>query len=311
MNNFNKNIFLITGASGFIGSNLLRRLVEEDAQVHVILRKNSNLWRIKDILHKTHIHISDLSNYKDVLKIIQKSKPTVIYHLASYGAYPFQKNADKILKVNILGTWNLLHALLNHKYKLFVNTGSSSEYGYKSKPMKETDLLEPASYYAVSKCTQTHLCSHMAKESNKPIVTLRPFSVYGPYEEPSRFIPTLLKSLYYGKKMSLTSPDTARDFIYIDDMIDAYLKIEELRKYQGMCFNIGTGVQSTIKHVVKEASEVTNKKIQFEWGKMKPRSWDTTSWVADISLAKKLLKWKPQYNLNHGLLKNWEWFKNK
>ena len=311
MNQFKKNIFLITGASGFIGSNLLRRLVEKKAQVHIILRKKSNTWRINDLLHKVKIHYSDLSKYEEVLKIVQKTKPTVIYHLASFGAYPFQINPDKILKVNVMGTWNLLHALLNHEYKLFVNTGSSSEYGFKNKPMKETDLLEPASYYAVSKCTQTHLCSHMAKESNKPIVTLRPFSVYGPYEEPSRFIPTLLKSLYSGKKMSLTSPETARDFIYVDDMVDAYLKIEELRKYQGMCFNIGTGIQSTIKQVVKEASEVTNRKISLEWGKIKPRSWDTTNWVADISLAKKLLKWKPRYDLNRGLHKNWEWFKNK
>ena len=311
MNKFKKNIFLITGASGFVGSNLLRKLVEKKAQVHIILRKNSKTWRIKDILPKVNIHISDLSNYKDVLKIVQKTKPTVIYHLASYGAYPFQKNADQILKVNVTGTWNLLHALLNNEYKLFVNTGSSSEYGFKNKPMKETDLLEPASYYSVAKCTQTHLCSHMAKESNKPIVTLRPFSVYGPYEEPSRFMPTLLKSLYLGEKMNLTSPDTARDFIYMDDMIDAYLKIEELRKYSGMTFNIGTGIQSTIKQVVKTAFKISNKKIPLEWGGMEARSWDTKNWVADISLAKKLLKWKPEYNLEQGLYKNWEWFKNK
>lgn len=311
MNKFKNNIFLITGASGFVGSNLLRRLVEKEALVHIFLRKNSKTWRIKDILNKAIVHTTDLSKFNDVQQTVNKIRPTIVYHLASYGAYPYQKNVEKILKTNVFGTWNLLKSLSNHKYKLLVNTGSSSEYGFKKNPMKETDLLEPASYYAVAKCTQTHLCSHMAKESNRPIVTLRPFSVYGPYEEPSRLIPTLLKSLYLGEKMSLTSPNTARDFIYVDDMVDAYLKIEELKKYQGMVFNIGTGIQSTIKQVVKEASEVTNKEIQFEWCKMKPRSWDTTNWVADISLSKKLLKWKPRYNLNQGLLKNWEWFKNK
>ena len=111
--------------------------------------------------------------------------------------------------------------------------------------------------------------------------------------------------------MSLVSPNIARDFIYIDDMVDSYLKIEELRQYPGMAFNIGTGIQSTIKQVVKTAFKVTNKKIPLEWGRMEPRSWDTTNWVADISLAKKLLKWTPRYSLNQGLRKNWEWFKNK
>ncbi len=311
MNKFKNNIFLITGASGFIGSNLLRRLVDEKVQAHIILRKNSKTWRIKDILDKVKIHTGDLSKFNEVQQIVNKTRPTVIYHLTSYGAYPYQKNVENILKTNVFGTWNLLKALSNHKYKLFVNTGSSSEYGFKKKPMKEIDLLVPTSYYAVAKSTQTHLCSHMANESNKPIVTLRPFSVYGPYEEPSRLIPTLLKSLYIGKKMRLVSPNIARDFIYIDDMVDAYLKIEELQQYQGTVFNIGTGIQSTIKQVVKTAFKISSKKIPLEWGRMKPRSWDTTNWVANISLAKKLLKWTPRYSLNQGLRKNWEWFKNK
>ena len=257
MKKYKKNIFLLTGASGFIGSNLLRKLVQKNEQVHIILRKKSNTWRINDILHKVKIHFSDLSKYTEVLKIVQKTKPTVIYHLASFGAYPFQVDTDKILKVNVMGTWNLLHALLKHEYKLFVNTGSSSEYGYKDKPMKETDILEPASYYAVSKCAQTHLCFNLAKNFNKPIVTLRPFSVYGPYEEPTRFMPTLLKSLYLGERMSLTSPDTVRDFIYMDDMIDAYLKIEELSKNPGKYFNIGTGIQSNLKQTIWKKQNIS------------------------------------------------------
>ena len=308
MNKFKKNIYLITGASGFVGSCLLRKLVEKEARVHIILRKNSKTWRIKDISDKVNVHTGDLSKFNEVQQIVNKVRPTIIYHLASYGAYPYQKNVEKILKTNIFGTLNLLKAAADHQYKLFVNTGSSSEYGFKKKPMKEADLLEPASYYAVTKCTQTYLCSHMANESHKPIVTLRPFSVYGPYEEPSRLIPTLLKTLYVGEKMSLVSPHIARDLIHVNDMVDAYLKIKELQRYPGMVFNIGTGIQSTIKQIVKTAFKVTDKKITLEWGRMKPRSWDTTNWVADISLAKKLLSWEPKYNLSRGLYNTWEWF---
>lgn len=303
-----KNIFLITGASGFIGSVLLRRLVEQKKEVHIILRKESKTWRIADLLHKVTIHYSDLSNVAELTFVVQKAKPNIIYHLATNGAYSYQKDANQIINTNILGTWNLLQACNTINYDLFVNTGSSSEYGTKQSPMKETDLLEPNSYYAVTKCTQTLLCGHIAKSENKPIVTIRPFSVYGPYEEPKRFIPTLMNALMFNREMNLVSPDTARDQIYVDDIVDAYLKINELKNNPGEYFNIGTGIQSTIKQVVDTAVKVTGKTAQFKWGAMEGRSWDTNNWVADISKAKKLLKWTPKINLEQGLKFTWEWF---
>ena len=301
--------YLITGATGFIGFCLLRRLLEKNRKVHIILRKEAKLWRIKDIINKVTCHISDLSNSETLREIIFKVKPTVIYHLATYGAYPFQNEPDKVINANILGTWNLLKAASRVEYELFVNTGSSSEYGFKKLPMKETDLLEPASYYAVTKCSQTLLCSHIAIKEKKPIVTLRPFSVYGPYEEPTRLVPTLMKALYCTEKMDLVSPEISRDHIYVDDVIDAYLLVDRLRNFAGEVFNIGTGVQSSIKNVVGVAVRITGKTADFKWGEMKPRTWDTDNWVADISKAKKLLKWLPKTSLEKGLSLTWKWFK--
>ena len=196
-----KNTYLITGASGFIGSVLLRKLIEQKKEVHLILRKESDIWRIRDLLNKVTIHYSDLFKIQELTSIIQTIKPNIIYHLATNGAYSYQKDANQIIQTNILGTWNLLQACNVINYDLFVNTGSSSEYGFKQYAMRETDLLEPTSYYAVTKCAQTLLCSHIAKQEKRPIVTLRPFSVYGPYEEPKRFIPTLMKSLFFHQEM--------------------------------------------------------------------------------------------------------------
>lgn len=303
-----KNKFLITGASGFIGSVLLRRLIKQKQEVHLILRKESRTWRIDDLLDKVTIHISDLSNLNELNEIIQKVKPDIIYHLATNGAYSSQKDANQIINTNILGTWNLLQACNSINYKLFVNTGSSSEYGFKKFAMRETDIVEPASYYAVTKCAQTLLCSHIAKQENKPIVTIRPFSVYGPYEEPKRFIPTLMKALIFNEEMNLVDPNIARDYIYIDDMVDAYLKIDELINNSGEYFNIGTGIQSTIKETVNIAKKVTGKTAKFKWGKMENRNWDTNNWVADISKARQLLNWTPKITLEKGIMLTWNWF---
>ena len=303
-------IFLITGATGFIGSMLLRKLISINKDVEIILNENSNTWRINDILKNIKIHYSDLSNLEQLKGTIDKVKPSIIYHLATHGAYSYQKDANLIIKTNILGTWNLLQACNETDYELFINTGSSSEYGRKDFAMRENDALEPESYYAVSKCAQTLLCSNVAKQENKPIVILRPFSVYGPYEEPKRFIPTLLKSLFLKEEISLVSPEISRDQIFIDDIIEAYLKIEEMKKYKGECFNIGTGVQSSIKEVVETAIKVTKVKIKLNWDSMEPRSWDTKNWVADISKARQLLYWTPKISLEEGIFLTWKWFLN-
>jgi nucleoside-diphosphate-sugar epimerase len=303
-----KKRYLITGASGFIGSVLLRKLLDKKQNVYIILRKQSNTWRIKDLLDKVIIRYSDLSNLSELTQIVKKIKPNVIYHLATNGAYSYQNNSNQIIHTNILGTWNLLQACNTVDYELFVNTGSSSEYGFKKFAMRETDSLEPASYYAVTKCTQTLLCSHIAKQEKKPIVTIRPFAVYGPYEEPKRFVPTLMNALFLNKKMDLVSPETARDFIYVDDIVDAYLKINELKNNPGEYFNIGTGLQSTIKDFVETAINITGKKIKLKWKGIKNRKWDTSNWVADISKARQLLKWTPKINLDHGIKLTWDWF---
>lgn len=306
------NKFLITGSTGFIGSVLLRTLLERGEKVDIILRKQSKTWRIKDLLSNVTIYYSDLSSLEDLQKIVKKSQPTIIHHLATNGAYSNQDNANKIIKTNILGTWNLLQAANEVDYDLFVNTGSSSEYGFKEYAMRETDLVEPASYYAVTKCAQTLLCSHIARQEKKPIVTLRPFSVYGPYEEPNRLVSTLMVSLLQNKRMKLVSPTIARDYIYVGDIVSAYLKINQLQKNAGEYFNIGTGVQTTIKEIVEKAKKVSQKEGNFLWGSMEKRKWDTDVWVGDISKAKRLLNWKPKFSLEEGLKETWDWFnKNK
>ncbi len=300
--------FLITGASGFVGSCLLRRLVEMGQEVHVLLRRQARLWRLDDLKGRFFVHECDLLDQARVKQVIGTVKPTVIYHLAAYGAYSYQNEADHILESNINGTWNLLRACKEIEFDLFVNTGSSSEYGFKKAPMKEADILEPASYYAVAKAAQTLLCSFYAKSEKRSVVTFRLFSVYGPYEEPTRLIPTLMKALDQGLPMNLVSPHIARDMIYVDDVVDAYLMVDRLKALAGDYVNIATGIQSSMADVVRIASEVSGKTTEFRWSGMPARSWDTDVWVADTSKGETMLGWKAGISLQEGLAKMWGWF---
>ncbi len=303
-----KERFFVTGAGGFIGACLIRRLIHERADVSIILKPNSNTWRVKEVLNKVRVFKGDLADIASVFQAVKAVKPTVIYHLAAHGAYPFQKDAEKIIKTNVLGTWNLLKACDDIDYKIFVNTGSSSEYGAKKHPMKETDVLEPNSYYAVAKSAQTLLCQHVARSQKRPICTFRLFSVYGYYEESTRLVPTLIRSCLTGQDLNMVSPKTARDFIFIEDVLNAYLRLERLKKASGEIFNIGTGRQTALKEIVGIALDVTGAKVKVSWGKMPPRIWDTDLWVADMKKTNRFLSWKAKASFKNGFTKTVEWF---
>src|SRR5262249_10829366 len=137
---------------------LCRRLLEIGHEVHVTFKSSSRRWRLAGIESALRVHLVDLVDETAVRASGAAVPPQSIDHLAAHGAYPFQTDADGIIQSNILGTWNLLKACEQIDYETFVNTGSSSECGFKEHAMRETDLLEPTSYYAITKCEQTLLC---------------------------------------------------------------------------------------------------------------------------------------------------------
>ena len=155
------------------------------------------------------------------------------------------------------------------------------------------------------------LCQVFAKAYRKPIVTLRPFSAYGPFEEKTRFIPTIIKAVINNKPIKLTAGKQRRDFIYIDDVTDIYIKsISKGKKLLGQILNMGTGIEYTNDEVIKTLFKITGKKAKVEKGAFPNRMWDTSHWVADISKTKKLLKWDTKFSLEKGLKKTYEWSKN-
>ena len=248
----------------------------------------------------------------DLARIVNKINPVFIIHLATYSDYRKQADAEEMIDTNIKGTLNLLLASKDVDYKLFINTGSSSEYGIKNEPMGEKDCLTPISFYAATKASATLLCQVFANEYQKSIVTLRPFSVFGPYENENRFIPTVIKSIIKNKLIKLTSGNQRRDFVYVQDIVDIYIKaLSYGKKLSGQILNMGTGIEYTNDEVVQTLLKITNKKVKVEKGTYPKRLWDTTHWVADISKTKKLLKWKPKFTLDKGLRYTYKWFLNE
>lgn len=305
-----KRAFLVTGAGGFIGANLCRRLVTAGEEVHVLVKPTTRMSRLDDIKDRFHTHHADLCDAQQVDRVINEIRPSVIYHLATRGAYPTQTDGEGILLINVFGTWNLINACRRHGFELFVNTGSSSEYGRKPFAMRETDVLEPDSYYAVAKCAQSLLARHCSMLSELPIITLRLFSVYGPYEEPSRLMPRLMMAALFDEEIEMVDPHTARDFVYVDDVVDVYLDIDHLKSLPGEILNVGSGVQRSLAEVVETTESVLGRKIAaLRWGKMPPRVWDTTVWLADVSKLRHLTGRYPATTLREGIEKSLTWFR--
>lgn len=303
---------LITGATGFVGANLTRRLLGDGHDIHLLLRPGYQPWRIQEICADVKIYEVNLDDRDTVTSCVAKIRPEWVFHLAVNGAYPAQNDLRKMILINIIGTVNLVEASLKAGFEAFVNTGSSSEYGFKDKAPSEKEWLEPNSYYAFTKASATLFCRYTAQSRKLHIPTLRLYSVYGPYEEPSRLMPTLIIRGLEGKLPLLVSPDTARDYVYVDDVAQAYiLAAQRPQQEPGAIYNVGSGIQTSLLQVVQVARKTLEITAEPQWGSMPGRLWDTNVWVADNTKIRDRLGWEPAHSFAQGFCKMAGWFKNK
>jgi nucleoside-diphosphate-sugar epimerase len=301
----------ITGIAGFVGAGLARALLQDGVEVHGLVRPSSNLWRIEDLKNKLHLHIGDLLDAESIRVAIKKARPDTLFHLGVYGAYPaYQKDKEMIMRSTLFSTMTILDSAKEYGVGIVINTGSSSEYGTKNHPMREDERIEPNSYYAVGKASQTLYCQHFAREEKVPVITLRLFSVYGPREEPTRFIPTLITKALVNEDVPLTDPRVARDFIYLDDVIDVYRAVAGRPELSGEVFNVGTGVQRTLQETFDVVVASTGSTSKALVGAYEGRSFDTNFWVADMSKTHVQLGITPRHSLESGLRATINWVKS-
>lgn len=300
---------IVTGATGFIGANLAHRLLRDGHTVHLLVRPNFSDWRIETIRPHVYIHKVDMTDFEQLVEVISQIQPDWVFHLAAHGAYAYQTNWQEITRTNVNSTFNLVQACLKSGFETFINTGSSSEYGFKSYAPSETEWLDPNSYYAVTKASATLFCRYTAESQKVRIPTLRLYSVYGAYEEPSRLMPNLIVRGLAGKLPPLVNPNIARDYIYIDDVNDAYLLAATQPEQEwGAVYNVGSGVQTSLQEVVDVARQVMNIAVEPGWGSMPDRHWDTNVWVSDNRQIQKVLGWKPRYPFRQGFEQMVKWF---
>jgi nucleoside-diphosphate-sugar epimerase len=301
---------IITGATGFVGANLARRLLREGHEVHLLVRPDCKRWRIESIERDVRRIDVDLHDAQKVAGAVASIRPDWIFHLAAYGAYSSQKDREEMVRTNVQGTLHLLEACLKSEFEAFVNTGSSSEYGFKDHAPAESEPIVPNSDYAVTKAGATYFCGQMARRHKLHIPTLRLYSVYGPFEEPTRLMPTLIVKGLKGVLPPLVQPELAHDYVAADDVCDAYMLAATKKSNEpGPIYNVGTGIQTTMKQVVDIARKVLKIQAEPQWGSMENRSWDTHVWVANPDKIQKELGWMPRTTFEEGFGRMVEWMR--
>ncbi|GAA4441077.1 hypothetical protein GCM10023091_25690 [Ravibacter arvi] len=303
-----KGPVFVFGASGFIGANLFEAILKVRKDCYALTHDATKAWRLKalNVPFDNIVHC-DIVSPNSVREVFEKYNPGTVFNLAAYGAYSKQSNLALTYETNVIGTVNLLEQC--RAGITYVHAGSSSEYGLNCTAPGEEDKAEPNSHYAVSKVSASYLIEFYARTYQVPAINLRLYSIYGQWEEPDRLIPRLIENVRQNRLPSLVSPDISRDFVYIDDCVDAFLEValQISPATSGKSYNVATGKKTTIGDLVALAKERFSIPEEPRWGSMGNRKWDLADWYGDPTRISEDFGWKAKTPLAEGLAKYRQW----
>ena len=294
---------LITGGTGFIGYHLSKRCIKLGWSVTSLSSNSPKLN--KKIQGVKYIKV-DIRDKKKLFRI--KKDFDYIVNLAGYVDH---SNKKKTLESHYIGCKNLASLFLNKKIKKFVQVGSSIEYGKSRSPQIENKKNSQSTFsvYGKAKLLSTKYLMAIYKKEKFPATVIRLYLVYGPNQDINRVIPITIKNALLDKKFNCSSGLQFHDFIYVDDVINAILKILKNKKTNGEIINIGTNKPVRIKDlIIRICSLVGSGKPIF--GKIKLRKDEIKSLYPNINKAHKILKWRPKISLNNGLKRTIKYYKN-
>lgn len=305
-----KGPIAIFGAGGFIGANLMLQIKALRDDVYAITSKPFVPWRLDEV--SGNILHCDITKKDKVEKLFDDYGFKTIFDLAAYGAYSTQNIAEKIYQTNFNGLLNILEIASKFHIHALVHAGSSSEYGLNCEAPNEDDVLLPNSHYAVSKVAAAHLIKFYGIIKEIPVVNLRYYSIYGPYEDPDRLIPKLVQKGMESDYPPLVQPEISRDFVYVDDAVLATLLAANANfvHIRGKSINIASNNKTTLKEIAYTVREIFSIKEEPTWGSMPNRKWDLKDWYGSANLAKELLGWQNETTLKSGLEQTYQWQKN-
>ncbi len=294
---------LVTGAGGFIGSQLWPKLVELDHEVFALERYVTGRYVLgKDApINKV---FADLNDFVAIRRIVKETQPEIIIHLASISpvAYSYEHPLE-VLDTNFTATANLAEAALRevHHFKHFLFASTSETYGNGPNPKKEDTMQTPNSPYSVSKKASEDYLRYMWQAFGFPLTVLRPFNTYGRTENSHFVVERTIYQMLTTARVELGDKKPVRDLMYVEDHVSAYLSCLNNPKAIGEVFNFCTGRGVSIAELAEMISKICEYKGELKWQQIPARPLDIEKLVGDNSKAKRTLGWEPKYSLEEGL----------
>lgn len=307
---------LITGADGFIGSHLTERLIALGARVKTFVMYNSfNTWgwidtfsaRDKEVLDIVSGDIRETDLLKQALKDVD-----IVFHLAALIAIPYSyASPSSYIKTNVEGTLNLLQTGLECSVEKIIHTSTSEVYGTAQYiPIDEKHPLQGQSPYSASKIGADMVAESFYRSFNLPVTTVRPFNTYGPRQSARAIIPTLILQMLKDTTIRVGSLHPIRDFTYVGDTVDGFIKAAEADGINGEVINIGSNQGISIGDLTDTLAQIVGKEITIECEeeRVRPAHSEVNRLLCNNQRAKELMQWQPTVKLKEGLAKTVRWF---
>jgi NAD dependent epimerase/dehydratase len=304
---------LVTGAGGFIGSHLVERLAELGADVRAFVEYNSlGSWGWLDespVKGDIAVLAGDVRDRDSMRAAVAGAE--VVYHLAALIAIPYSYEAPaSYVETNVLGTLNVLRAASEAGVGVVVHTSTSEVYGTaRYVPIDEQHPLQGQSPYAASKIGGDKMAEAFHVSFGLPVATLRPFNTYGPRQSARAVIPTIMAQLLSGDAVSLGNVTPTRDFTYVTDTVDAFVRVADCPDAVGRVLNTGTGREIAIAELVERCELVLGRRasIELDQDRVRPPGSEVERLCANADAARSLLGWEPRVTLEEGLAATADW----
>ncbi len=300
----------VTGATGFVGSVLVRRLLAEGHEVHALIRNvhASACWRLAGVVPEIHLVESDLSRLDSLASLLPAIAPDVLFHLAWDGVGSGARNAPVQLVENVNHTLKMLDLCRLSGCPLFVGLGSQAEYGIAQGVLSEESPCRPVTAYGVAKYSLSQLATKFSEVADMRVLWFRLFSAYGPKDDPNHMLPSLITSLLEGSCPALTLGEQRWDYLYVEDAVEGMLAAVVNSNAQGI-FNLASGRIQTLRTVIEFVRDEIDPGLPVGLGALPYRPDQVMHLEGDIGRLSAATGWEPRFSLQDGLRATVGWYK--
>jgi NAD dependent epimerase/dehydratase len=312
-----KQTILVTGAGGFIGSQLVEALLAAGARVRAFVRYNSRgepgMLRLlpAELADRLEIIPGDLRDQQAIFDAARGCE--LVFHLGALISIPYSyRHPYEVAEVNFMGTLNVLMACRELGLPRLVHTSTSEVYGTARRaPIDEEHPLQGQSPYSASKIGADKLAESFYCAYNLPVVTVRPFNTFGPRQSTRAVIPTIITQALVNNTIHLGNLDTTRDFTFVSDTVAGFMAAAATASVEGGVFNLGTGQEIRIGEIAERIAQKIGKsvKIEVDAHRLRPGKSEVLRLISDNRLAREKLGWSPQVSLDEGLERTIEWIR--